>query len=53
MIITLFQVDDEDKKSYFFKKTFLLTNININVAFRMPLLILSNVEVNFNGQELK
>lgn len=48
MVIALFQLDNKDKKSHFFKKTFLLANISIDVALKMFFLILSNIEVNFN-----
>lgn len=53
IVIALFQLDDKDRKSFFFKKTFLLVNISMIVAFGMPFLILSNVKINFNNQELK
>lgn len=52
IIIALFKIDDKDKKSHFFEKTFLLTNIGINIAFKMLFLILNNVELNFNDRQL-
>lgn len=53
MFITLFQVKDEDEKSRFFNKTFLLADISINIAFEISFLTLSNVKVNFNNKELR
>ncbi len=47
IIITSFLVDDKDKRSRFFKETFLLINFSINIILEMPFLTLSNVEVNF------
>lgn len=53
MVIALFQVNDQDKKDCLFKKKFLLTDISMNIAFRLFFLILSNIEVNFNNREIK
>lgn len=53
MIITTFQVDNKNGKLCFFKKTFLLADISIDVTFGMFFFILSNIEVNFNNQEPK
>lgn len=44
----LFLVDDKNKKSYFFEKTYIFANKSINVIFEIFFLILSNIEVNFN-----
>lgn len=52
MIIPLFQVDNKNGKSYFFKQAFLLVEISIDVAFRTFFFILSKVKVNLNNQEL-
>lgn len=53
MLIVFFLIDDKDGESYFLKKIFLLTDISMNIAFKMFFLILSNVKVNFTNQELK
>lgn len=52
MAIALFQVVNKDGKSHFFQQTFLVANINMNVAFRISSFTLSNPRVNFNNQEL-
>lgn len=49
IVITLLQVDDKDKKFYFFEETFSLADISMIIAFGMLFLILSNVKVNFNN----
>lgn len=53
IIIILFQMDGKDGKFCFFEIFFLLADISINVAFRMLLLILNNIKVNFNDWELE
>lgn len=52
MVITSFSINDIDKKSQFFKTTFLLVEISMNVAFEIFFFILSNVKVNFIDQKL-
>lgn len=47
MVILYLLMDDKDKKSCFFEKTFLLAKISMDVALRMSFLTLNNVEVNF------
>lgn len=39
----LFSVDDKDRKSWFFEKTFLLANISIDVTFGILFLTNSNL----------
>lgn len=46
MVLVFFLVKNE-KKFYFFKKIFLVTNLSINVALKMFFFILNNIEVNF------
>lgn len=52
MVMTLFQVWNKNRKFCFFEKTFLLTNICINIAFEIFFFILSNIEVIFNNGKL-
>lgn len=52
IIITFFLVNNIDKKSQFFAQTFILTDINMDIAFGMTFLTLNNVKVNFTNQEL-
>lgn len=53
MVIISFLINNKDEKSRFFKKTFRLANISIDVAFKIPVLTLSNVKVDFIMQKLK
>lgn len=48
----LFIVDDKNQKSWFFKKRFLLVNINIDITFEIFFLILNNIEIDLNNQKL-
>lgn len=43
IVIALFQMDDKEGKSCFFKKTILLADISIDISFKMIYFILSNV----------
>lgn len=51
MVFALFQMNNKDRKSHFFEETFLLADININVAFGMFFFTLSNVKVNCNNRK--
>lgn len=46
-------MEDKDKRSCFFEKTFLLTDIGMDIAFGMLFLILSNVKINFTNRKLR
>lgn len=52
-MITLFLIDDKYKRFRFFKKTFLLADINIDIIFRLLFFTLSNVKTHFNNLKLK
>lgn len=47
MIIASFMVDDNDKKSWFFKESFLLADYSIDITLGMPLVILNNLNDQF------
>lgn len=49
IVITSFFVNGKDRRSRFFRETFLLADISMDVAFGMSFLILSNVKANFNN----
>lgn len=53
IVVASFSIDNKNGKSCFFEKTFLLANINIDVAFRISFLTLSNIKVNFNNCKLR
>lgn len=45
-------MDNKAYKPRYFKKTFLLANISIDIVLRMSFLTLSNIEINFLVQKL-
>ena len=47
MVIVAFQVKDKLGRAWFFQKTFLLADIRIEVALKMPFLTFSNVDIHF------
>lgn len=53
MVITSYLVDEKDKKSRFFKKTFLLADVSMNVALGILFFTLNNIKIHFNNRELK
>lgn len=44
---------DKNRKERFFKKSFLLTNIKPDIVFRMPFLIMGNIDVDFIAQNFQ
>lgn len=53
MIIAFFLVDNTDKRFQFFKKTFLLANISMDIALGIFFLTLNNIKVNFTNRKPK
>lgn len=53
IVIVSFQMNEKEWKFLIFQKTFLLLDINIDIAFRIVFFILNNIKVNFSEQELK
>lgn len=53
MTINFFLINEKEKKSRFFKETFLLVDINIDIVFRISYLTLSNIMINFNHRKFR
>lgn len=47
MVIASLLVENKEEKSHFFKETFLLVDISMDIAVGMLFFTLNNVEVNF------
>lgn len=47
MVIASILVEDKEKKSCYFEKAFLLTDINMNITLEIPFFILNNIEIDF------
>ena len=52
IVLASFQVEDKLEKVWFFQKTFLLANINMEIVLDMLFLILSNANIQFVQKEL-
>ena len=48
MVITSFQVQDKLERARIFQKTFLMADTRIDVVLGMPLLTLSNADIQFS-----
>ena len=53
MIVSTFSVSDKDDKKRFFEKSFLLANVKLNIMFGMPILIMSNIDIDFQAKDLQ
>lgn len=51
-VIAAFSVNDKEEKDRFFKKTFLLANICLDVVFVIFFLTLSNADIKFMERQL-
>lgn len=49
IVITSFSVNNKDGRSYFFKETFLLAKISMNVALGIFFLTLNKIKINFTN----
>ena len=47
MVVSIPSVSDKDSRERFFEESFLLANVNLDIVFEMPLLTMSNVNVDF------
>ena len=53
MVVSIFSVSDKDDKERFFKESFLLADIKPNIVLKMPFLIMSNADINFQARNLQ
>ena len=47
MIVAVFSMIDKTNQVRFFEKTFLVANVNLEIVFRIPFLILSIADIDF------
>lgn len=47
IVITSFLMEEKDKRFCFFKGTFLIANLGINITLRMLFFTLTNIKINF------
>ena len=53
IVVSIFSVSDQDSRKRFFQKSFLLADVKPKIVLAMPFLIISNVDVNFQAQDLQ
>ena len=53
MVVSIFSMLNKNRKKRFFEKSFLLTDVNLDVMLGMLFLIISNININFQAQELQ
>ncbi len=52
IVVSTFPVSDKDGRERFFEESFLLAYVKPDIVLEMPFLIMSNVDVNFQAQDL-
>ena len=52
IVVFTFSILNKDNKKRFFKESFLLANVKLDIVLKMLFLIMSNVDVNFQAQDL-
>ncbi len=53
MVVSTFSISDKNRRERFFEESFLLANVRPDIVLRMPFLIISNADVNFQARDLK
>ena len=53
MIVFIFFILDKDNRERFFKKSFILTDIKLDIVLRIFFLIINNTNIDFQAQNLK
>ncbi len=53
MVVSNFSILDKDDRKKFFKDSFLLANVKLNVVLKMPFLTISNADIDFQAQDLE
>ena len=53
IIVFPFSILDKDNKESFFKESFLLTDVNLNIVFEMFFLTMSNADIDFQAWNLQ
>ena len=53
IVVSTFFMLDKDKRKRFFKKSFLLTNVNPDIMLEMLFLTMNNVDIDFQAWDLQ
>ena len=49
MVVSIFSMSDKDGRERFFEKSFLLADVQLEIVFGMPILTMSNIDVDFQA----
>ena len=49
IIVSTFSVSNKDSKRRFFEESFLLADVRPNIMLKMPFLMMSNADINFQA----
>ncbi len=53
MIVSIFSVSDKDGREWFFEESFQFADVKPDLMLGMPFLTMSNVDINFQAQNLQ
>ncbi len=53
IVVSTFLVSDKDKRERFFKESFLLADIKLDIVLKMPFLTMNNLDINFHTWDLQ
>ncbi len=51
IVISIFSMLNKDDRGRFFEKSFLLADVKPDIVTKMPFLIISNVDIDFQSQD--
>ena len=52
MVVFTFSISNKDSRERFFEESFLLADVNPNIVLEMLFLTMSNVDIDFQAQDL-
>ncbi len=53
MVVSTFSVSDKDGRERFFKESFLLADVSLDIVLGMPFPTMSNADVDFQARNLQ
>ncbi len=53
MVVYTFSVSDKDGRGRFFEESFLLADVSPDIVLRIPILTMSNADVDFQARDLQ
>ncbi len=53
MVVSTFSVSDKNERERFFEESFLLADVSPDIVLKMPFLMMSNADVDFQARDLQ